>query len=354
MHTRHVWIVAALAVGLVAGCSKDRATDDNSPIEVQLHECPDNPLVECQIVGAIAVETSMNEMGTPVSRVTYTYRDLPDGNRSVLEEFDNSAAGTVDARLTTSYDADDNLIEALWEPNPDTGRGERHHLFPPPGTPCMANALCEEGYDLCVCNEHDDLIARQHGEWAPPDRTTTRTDLMGYTYDAHGNMLTREVDRDGDGTVDARLTTSYDDDGTAIEALWEPNLDTGRGERHHLFLPPGTPCMANALCGRYGVCVCNEHDDLIARQHGEWAPPDRTNTRTDLMGYTYDADGNMLTREIDRDGDGTVDVRTTYDADGNLLTYGTVYGGCTYDPPCPAEVHRDDPTQCPDPTCVEF
>ncbi len=51
--------------------------------------------------------------------------------------------------------------------------------------------------------------------------------------------------------------------------------------------------------------------------------------------YTYDADGNLLTAESDRDANGTVDKR------------------CTFDPPCPPEVHRDwDPPHCPDPTCV--
>jgi isopropylmalate/homocitrate/citramalate synthase len=45
---------------------------------------------------------------------------------------------------------------------------------------------------------------------------------------------------------------------------------------------------------------------------------------------------NMLTSESDLDADGTVD------------------GRCTYDPPCPREVHRDVDQRCPEPACIDF
>jgi hypothetical protein len=78
--------------------------------------------------------------------------------------------------------------------------------------------------------------------------------------------------------------------------------------------------------------------------------------------FTYDADGNRLTWEVDYGADGTVDSRSTYtyDDDGNTLTAeadndgdGTVETRCTYDPPCPPEVHRDRDQSCPS-TCVRI
>ena len=42
----------------------------------------------------------------------------------------------------------------------------------------------------------------------------------------------------------------------------------------------------------------------------------------DRTTYTYDANGNVLTQEVDHGADGTVDRRGayTYDANGNVLT----------------------------------
>ena len=325
MNTRTGWLVFGLAMGLSAGCNKDRAVDDDTPIEVRLHECPDDPLVECQIDGDVAVETHMSEMGTPERRITYTYRDLPDGNRSVLKEFDTGANGTTDARLTTTYDDGGNPLEALWEPNLDTGRGERRHTFLPPGTPCMADWMCEDGFDLCVCNEHDHLIGRQQGEWDPPDQTRTRTDRIHRIYDADGNCLVREVDDHSDGRIDERVSWTYDESGNMLSQVGadidgDGTVDAKRGtyDESGNLLSVEFDYNADGTIDVRRSLTYDESGNMLSE---EWHTDGDGTVHTRSI-YTYDESGNRLSEERS-DGDGTVDERTTwtYDESGNMLSF---------------------------------
>ncbi len=255
MNTPRLGLIAALTVLLVVGCSQERAADDDSPIEVRGHECPDNPLIECAIDGDVAVETYLNDLGTPVRRVTYTYRELPTGNRSVLQEFDNSASGTVDARLTTTYDNRGNPIEALWEPEVGSTRRNASYRYPPPGEPCMEHPLCQATevdyrlveYENCLCNEQGDLVARLDGSWNPPAVTRVSGDHMTYVYrelENGGRSVEQTIDFEANDTADIRLTTSYDSAGQPVSAFWE-----GRPVIEQVEEPAaGSPPTVDELC----------------------------------------------------------------------------------------------------------
>ena len=87
-----------------------------------------------------------------------------------------------------------------------------------------------------------------------------------------------------------------------------------------------------------------------------WELDEHANDTVDVRAtYTYDSNGNRLTWEIDSDADGSLEKRRTYtyDDDGSRLSVyvdnfdrGSSDWRCTYDPACPPEVHRDPEAHC--------
>lgn len=133
------------------------------------------------------------------------------------------------------------------------------------------------------------------------------------------------------------------------------------------------PCGPEVPC--YGLpcqCTYDSNGNRLTEEHFS-----SDGTQTYRVTFTYDANSQRLTRSLDLHGDGTIDrtVTFTHDPDGNLLTEegdpwvtishtyspdgdrltkerdynhdGTTDELCTYDPPCPPEVHRDPDEDCP-------
>lgn len=261
------------------------------------------------------------------------------GYCSEYYEADNDGDGTVDflAVLTYSYDANGNRL----------------------------------GYDLDEGG--DDLVDRSYAytydangnrlteEHRTGDGTLTRgvTNVYGttgnllkmeldsegdgvvdqrITYDAHGNMLVDEWDRDNDGVVERRFTYtnvySYDEDGHVLVV-----------ERYDSAINPGTPGRRfTRTYDAVGNLLIDESDnnaDGVVDRRLTYTYDQRGNVLTDVKDldadgnvdarytYTYDAQDNRITWDEDTDGDGAVDRQhtATYDAEGNPLAFDGDYDG---------------------------
>jgi YD repeat-containing protein len=211
---------------------------------------------------------------------------------------------------------------------------------------CPEGATCEVNGDVVVetymtaTGLTEQIVTVTYGELPNGNRTVQRatdsggngtTDkIVGEAFDSNGSLLIWESDHDADGTVDSRCTWTYDDDGNRLTKAWDWGADGTVDER--------------------GTFTYDDDGNRLAQ---DW-DRDADGTVDSRSTFTYDDDGNRLGQDWDRDADGTVDERYTwtYDAAGNRLTQrnrdgdGTVDSRCTYDPPCPPEVHRNPDRMC--------
>jgi len=210
---------------------------------------------------------------------TYTY----DSDGSMLSiEIDSNADGTAEKRLSYSYTFDSNgymlsKVEVVYEVPSDYLVLTKTYTYTYDSS---GNMLTEEVHSLGAPEDADpnpasNLLTRTIYTYDSEGNMLTKeefinssyssnpegvTNIHTYNYDTNGNVLTEEVDREADGTVNARYTYTYDSDGNMLISELDEEAD-------------GT---VNA---RYT--------------------------------YTYDSDGNMLSAEI-YDADATLSSSYTY------------------------------------------
>jgi len=138
-----------------------------------------------------------------------------------------------------------------------------------------------------------------------------------------------EVDRDGDGGLDARYTYTYDEHGLESASEWDSDCDGRPNSRIQSTYDESHNLIGEELMGADGVV------------QQRWT-------------HTYDAAGNRITSELGRYVEVPERANTTrfqffYDEAGNRirvtrdnLADGSIDLDCEYRPPCASEVHRAD------------
>ena len=159
-----------------------------------------------------------------------------------------------------------------------------------------------------------------------------------YVWDAAGNMLETSTDNSFDGSVDVRSVYTYDERNNpttytfyrldALNVSWERTYTYGEDTltiyAYDTYPSIGLPTRYDYTFDAQGNFTTFEVD------YGD----DGTVEDRRAMTYTYDANDNMLTSELDSGDDGFVDRANayTYDAEDRMLTHTETYP-TTFDPP---------------------
>jgi hypothetical protein len=228
----------------------------------------------------------------------------------------------------------------------DGGTGRPNELLAAgkyPG-PCTVEGLIDGTVEERCSYTYDDkgnMLVAEHDYDGTVDYRATAT------HDEYGNLLTFESDEDADGTVEFRLSYiyTYDEYGNMLTWELDTTLDNGGmpssclkfyyyyepetvnaepREGFNIYLPNSIPSIPYHLSDVSCTYTYDDDGNILTR---EFSTPERG--RYNLDTYTYDPNGNLLTKESDSDFDGTVDFRTTYthDGKGNLLTEEYDIGG---------------------------
>lgn len=214
---------------------------------------------------------------------------------------------TVVGRTTYIYDNRDNLLTKSEEVNP---HGVVDNRFTYSYT--FGNEGEVLGYEV-VAKNNDRVVL--HNKWS-------------YLYDDNGNVVTKELDKNFDGSVDNRINLTYDSDGR-VHAQ-ESSLGSGRVYSRHVntYDDKGNVLTREEDTDATGPMskrstFTNTYDDAgnlltvemrVAAGHdtyGNWITDGKVQERTV---FTYNDEGEKLTAEVDNNADGYVDTRITYSA----------------------------------------
>ncbi len=140
----------------------------------------------------------------------YTYDG--NGNMTKLEQDghgpDAVADGSVDRRVTFTYDVSGNMIESVEDLNADDA----------------PDIIIAYTYD-----EHGNPLTRETDgtAWEPSDGTVDKLDTFAYEYDSSGNMTKQELDLGADDNLDMRTVYTYDSMGNVLtlSEVWFLDVD---------------------------------------------------------------------------------------------------------------------------------
>ncbi len=242
-------------------------------------------------------------------RKSYKYDDM--GNL-LLRLFEECINGdwTNNSRLTYTYDANGNMLTysyEIWEDSVWVNEQRDTYTYDPEVNTITKLSEYFGGIELdkrqytYVYDEQGNLNMAIGEIWSNNKWVRQWREL--YTYDVHGNRLTR-LAQDGWGINNWQYTFTYDEDGNMLTELhgdWSFNVLVNTMRWTYTYDSQGDPLTKLYECFSYNV----------------WRNSSR-NT------YTYDEDGNMLTEltEIHYNTGWENRLRTTYtyDEDGNMLT----------------------------------
>ena len=157
------------------------------------------------------------------------------------------------------------------------------------GVPCPG--MCPiDADESCLCDDEGRVVTYLA-------REALRVVRFSFTYDALGNRLTKEWDRDDDGSVERRLSWQYDGDGRLLG--WRDDLG------------------ADGQIDEWLVWTYDDLGNLTAEERGV-GPEGSWMMRTS---WVYDAEGNRISRNTEDDG-GVVEQ-------------------CEFLPPCPPPYGAD-------------
>ncbi len=166
------------------------------------------------------------------------------------------------------------------------------------------------------------------------NRITTSADgtpdfVLDRTYDENGHQTGETVDLDGDEEIDLTVTNETDDDGNVTRTEWETDDDEDAelvstaefddAGNQTLYTQDGTGANAVVVVEAEGVVdtrVVSTYDAegrLLTREvDGEISPEAEVVEPADGMAdsrieWTYDENGNLTSIATDSDGDGEVD-----------------------------------------------
>ena len=254
-------VAMVVTVLCAAGCASN--TDENCRVAPQRWAAPPELASACNVV------TSDHVYSDPARtdwRTTYSYD--ADGKLS-LEEIDNGIDGIVDGRVVYGYDPDGTLRFT------DSGYG---------------NGAWRESY------EYNDAGDRVSIEFIWGEAGSHANALYTFDHDALGNVVAEVQDWDSDGVADYRISWEY----TGCNPLTETR-------------EPTSSDATQVLTYSY-----DEHGNLVTVERDS-GPDGDIDIR---ITFSHDADGNVVSEEYDSGANGTVDTRATYtyDAKRNRLT----------------------------------
>ena len=121
---------------------------------------------------------------------------------------DAVADGSVDRRVTFTYDSSDNMIESVEDLNANN----------------VTDIIIAYTYD-----EHGNPLTRETdgSAWEVSDGTVDKLDDFAYEYDSSGNMTLQELDLGGDDNLDMRTIYTYDSVGNVLTLaeVWFLDVD---------------------------------------------------------------------------------------------------------------------------------
>lgn len=183
---------------------------------------------------------------------------------------DHDGNGIEDASYTYTNDADGNLLVFEYDDDGD-GTASQRSVF-----------------------EYDNAGNRIREE-DDNDADGTPDSIQAYEYDGDNRLTRYDVDYTNDGVIDRVESREYDGNGNLILFYRDNITDTADNFfRHYVY---------------------DANDNLISYK------VEINGAFEEIRTYAYDADGNMLQKTIDHDGDGVVDENEEYeyDAYGNTI-----------------------------------
>jgi hypothetical protein len=285
--------IAGLSLGLGACVPKDDTADDSSVDSV---EEPD--LAGC----AVTRDSYEGQAELPSERLVTTYND--NGDYALLEWYSfPSGEPELSGRTVYSYDDDGLLIRMDQYPN-DPEWLEYWTIFShEDGLLAM-----EESYRV-YSDEPDaegELIGRmtysydQDGRLAEQAHDPVEGAPMRWVYSYDGDLLvTYEYDYGADGTIDARFSYGYDEDGTLLTDEYDDAVD-GVVDIRWTY--------------RYderGNLIAEEKDGPVDGETGVYADGEVDR----LINHSYDDSDLLVRSETDYDADGTASLRVSYGYD---------------------------------------
>jgi cysteine-rich repeat protein len=150
-----------------------------------------------------------------------------------------------------------------------------------------------------------------------------------WLYDRFGYTLIEEQDWDASGTIDKRITWKYDDADNELTEVEEGFRGPSGGGKSITYTFDDEGRLLSAVrrsseIMHYGGTLYYEHRLTITYdKHGNPLTAELSGpVPRSLTTFVHDADGNLVTTEIDLGADGSLDERftATYDADGRRST----------------------------------
>lgn len=129
--------------------------------------------------------------------------------------------------------------------------------------------------------------------------------IVTYTYDKHGNELTRSYDHNADGVEDQLYTYSYNKYGDKL-------LEIGPFTKSTWTYDEDRNMLTYYHNGYLDTWTYDKHGNVLSLIENNR----ESDVSTSTYNYTYDTNGNMLTRSNDI----KVLDTWTYDINGNMLT----------------------------------
>ncbi len=163
-------------------------------------------------------------------------------------------------------------------------------------------------------NDSDGNVLRERF-YQPYKKQGCFYDVIEYTYDKNGNMLSREIDSWGadyycaDGVVETRTTWTYDSDGNNLMTETDGSQeDPADGDPEY----------------RVWFTYNEDGNVVLTETDGSWEDP-ADGDPDHRAWFTYDEDGNVVLEEMDIEADGIIDTIKTYsfDENGNITEFTT-------------------------------
>ncbi len=290
------------------------------------------------MIDAIATfEIDTNGDGTVDSRLTYSYD--PNGNKT-LEEHDHNGDGIVDSRSILAYDTDGYKTLQQRDSTNNIGRS----LFKYDANGNWTLVEDDVGVDGTVNSRTSfrfDVNGRRTMEERDSDADGSIDSRVSYTYDDNGKLSLREYDDDANGSADSLTIHSYDDNGNQTLEEFDSDAD-GMVDHRTVLTYDGNNNLTLAAVDNNGDSTAdsryaysydaNGNKTLLENDYNVDGAVDYRET------YSFDTNNNLTQATSDHNADGSPESRTdyTYDADNNLIllddvaSSGTVISRITY------------------------
>jgi len=240
----------------------------------------------------------------------YTY----DSNLNLISsEDDRYGDSIVDVTITYEYDDNGNEVFEGWDAGSDAGSdGEYEYTIT--STYNEYGMIVLEEYDHLPIGSVDETVVyiydsegRPHIEKVDIDNDGNADYIYVYTYNDAGQPVMETIDEDGDGVAEVTYESFYDDNGEPYSYV---TTDSTGNRQTVTFVSSGnTQTISRDIDGdgtvdATMVATMNENDDpMIVKTYNG----DTSGTLEAIQTFEYDENGNRIKVSYDIDGDGTVD-----------------------------------------------